>query len=393
MTFLALALCFEAILLMRRGLRPLYAEISGSSMEPHLFGPRLLVDNNVSNFQSSYALDSLRPNSPVECQYTREQDASFQLLEALSSPNSVAPGETVQYYLRKRMAALRSASENDSPVLSYGESYQGLLRGDLVVIEPADADEREVKRIVGFPGEVVEIIDGDLWISGKRWKRNLQQIWEHSVLLDYGDGEANSYWNYGKWNSPGILLSKASEDGDNVDVSTVNNAVSNAKADKVLRVNDSLEFRLRSGGLITNELRWNAHDSHVLVPVSDVGFAIEIASEMSEWQIAVTLQSHELETVLVEKNGDNMTVSTSQHELTRQVADTFEPRWFAYLYVDGELILALVEEIRLLNREVAEHAARNIVLSESQWRLEAQRDSDRIHIRELIAEMVRRDVR
>ncbi|TVQ56250.1 MAG: hypothetical protein EA355_07320 [Rhodobacteraceae bacterium] len=60
---------------------------------------------------------------------------------------------------------------------------------------------------------------------------------------------------------------------------------------------------------------------------------------------------------------------------------------------DSELITALVDEIDALNREVAELSARNIILTETQWRLEAQHESDRMHIRELIAEMVRRDIR
>jgi hypothetical protein len=60
---------------------------------------------------------------------------------------------------------------------------------------------------------------------------------------------------------------------------------------------------------------------------------------------------------------------------------------------DSELINALVEEIRTLNRELTELSARNVVLTETQWRLEAQHQSDRMHIRELIAEMVRRDIR
>jgi hypothetical protein len=65
----------------------------------------------------------------------------------------------------------------------------------------------------------------------------------------------------------------------------------------------------------------------------------------------------------------------------------------ANLRDDADLITALMEEINLLNREVAEIAARNIVLAAGQRRLEAQHESDRAHIRELIAEMVRRDIR
>jgi hypothetical protein len=60
---------------------------------------------------------------------------------------------------------------------------------------------------------------------------------------------------------------------------------------------------------------------------------------------------------------------------------------------DAEIISALIEEVSALNREIVELTARTVVLTETQARLEEQHRSDRAHIRELIAEMVRRDVR
>ncbi len=60
---------------------------------------------------------------------------------------------------------------------------------------------------------------------------------------------------------------------------------------------------------------------------------------------------------------------------------------------DAELIGALSEEVQALNREIVELTARTIVMAEAQGRLEAQHEADRAHIRELIAEMVRRDIR
>jgi cell division protein FtsB len=60
---------------------------------------------------------------------------------------------------------------------------------------------------------------------------------------------------------------------------------------------------------------------------------------------------------------------------------------------DAEMIDALVAEIDALNREVVEVTARNVVLREEQARLEARHNADRAHIRDLIAELVRRDFR
>lgn len=60
---------------------------------------------------------------------------------------------------------------------------------------------------------------------------------------------------------------------------------------------------------------------------------------------------------------------------------------------EDELVASLIGEIKLLNSELVEISARNVVLAAGQRRLEAQHEADRAHIRELIAEMVRRDIR
>lgn len=40
-------------------------------------------------------------------------------------------------------------------------------RFDVVVIRPPGVDREDIKRIVGLPGELVEIRDGKLWIDGE----------------------------------------------------------------------------------------------------------------------------------------------------------------------------------------------------------------------------------
>jgi hypothetical protein len=60
---------------------------------------------------------------------------------------------------------------------------------------------------------------------------------------------------------------------------------------------------------------------------------------------------------------------------------------------DADLIGALTEEVNALNREIVELTARAVVMAETQARLEEQHRGDRAHIRDLIAEMVRRDIR
>lgn len=311
MIFLSLSICMAAILLMRRGMKPLYAGISGSSMEPHLVGPRLLYKNGQSGLTSSYAIDSLRPNHPIDCQFTGQRDSDFNFLEAMAQPGAITSGETVRYYLWKRMAALRIAERKrlGMPIDSKN-NYKGIVRGDLVVIQPPDDEAREVKRIIGFPGETLEIKDGDLWINDERWKRNWNQLLEHSILLDYGDELADSKLQFGSW----------------------------------LHDSDTHEFRTRNGGLITNELRWNAHDSHTLVPVSDLGVALELTDLVSDWQLAITLRTTESWTVLIECTGSKLIVSTATNETMIAIAEDLASRWLVVMMVDGEGVVGTSSE-------------------------------------------------
>lgn len=42
------------------------------------------------------------------------------------------------------------------------------VRGDIVVFDSEAADNRMVKRVIGLPGEEVSMVDGELFINGKR---------------------------------------------------------------------------------------------------------------------------------------------------------------------------------------------------------------------------------
>lgn len=85
-------------------------------------------------------------------------------------------------------------------------------------------------------------------------------------------------------------------------------------------------------------------------------------------------------------------LATMLSETRRDVARATDEA-AAAMVADAELVERLVEEIEALNREIVELTARNLVHLETQRRLEAQHRGDRAHIRELIAEMVRRDIR
>ncbi|WP_438448642.1 signal peptidase I [Gorillibacterium sp. sgz5001074] len=41
-------------------------------------------------------------------------------------------------------------------------------RGDIVIVNGPESDRRLVKRIIGLPGDVLDIKDGSVWINGER---------------------------------------------------------------------------------------------------------------------------------------------------------------------------------------------------------------------------------
>lgn len=50
-----------------------------------------------------------------------------------------------------------------------GEVKAGLRRGDVVVFKyPEDQSKGYIKRLIGMPGETVEVIAGDVWVNGAK---------------------------------------------------------------------------------------------------------------------------------------------------------------------------------------------------------------------------------
>jgi signal peptidase I len=46
--------------------------------------------------------------------------------------------------------------------------FHGPRRGDVVVIDSSDQSEMLIKRVVGLPGEVIEVRDGRVYVNGER---------------------------------------------------------------------------------------------------------------------------------------------------------------------------------------------------------------------------------
>ncbi len=63
-------------------------------------------------------------------------------------------------------------------------SNASIRRGELAAIENRDRDRLEVKRVVGFPGESIQIVNGDIWIDGQRYQKSISQFATLAIEVD-----------------------------------------------------------------------------------------------------------------------------------------------------------------------------------------------------------------
>ena len=45
-------------------------------------------------------------------------------------------------------------------------------RGDIVIVTPPDSSSDYIKRVIGLPGDTVQVIDGEVWLNGQRLRRD-----------------------------------------------------------------------------------------------------------------------------------------------------------------------------------------------------------------------------
>ncbi|WP_066056601.1 signal peptidase I [Robertmurraya korlensis] len=91
-----------------------------------------------------------------------------------------------------------------SPAIVYGESmlptfqeHDRLLlskvseiqRFDLVVFNAPDSDERYIKRVIGLPGDIVEVKDDTLYINGKQIEEPYLEDIKKDLLFDKLTGD------------------------------------------------------------------------------------------------------------------------------------------------------------------------------------------------------------
>jgi signal peptidase I len=71
-------------------------------------------------------------------------------------------------------------------------------RGDIVLLHPADGEGTVIRRIIGLPGEEVELRNEDVYVNGAR----VEEPWLPSELLQKVDPNRPPYF-YGPFRVPG----------------------------------------------------------------------------------------------------------------------------------------------------------------------------------------------
>lgn len=158
LVFLCLAVLLAGLILLSRSTQPIAGQVAGSSMEPTLQGPRLLVTCSACQAVHPFSIDAWNPSRPVSC------PCCGRSIIADDEP-SIQRGETIQYSLLRWL-------RND-----------GIQRGDIVVLEREAGSLKTLKRVVGLPDEQITLQDGDLWVDDQRYQKTLPETLRQSVLV------------------------------------------------------------------------------------------------------------------------------------------------------------------------------------------------------------------
>ena len=333
--FLCLAITLAASLLLRRGRLPRVGQITGSSMEPILQGPRFLWTCPNCSAAQEFALETCKSNQPFRCQacnkIANESSVNFDDFDSVSE--RILPGSQVRFASLRMVRATRAAE------IANGLAHvSGLRRGDIVVIQESIDTKREVKRLVGFASERIAIEAGDLFVNGERWCKTLEQSLRQSLLLNAWERASPSAKLYqsvgskGSWSIageafPGVLIARAAEVGE---------------GDKSTR----LLFRPYLREVVDNQVGVNAHDSHLVIPVQDFGVAIQISSPENAWKIECKFRSAvSRPSIGIELEGSSLKLKSGDQLAYAELSPRQDSSiWIVVVMVDGHLVVGSQEE-------------------------------------------------
>jgi signal peptidase I len=304
MVLLFLGIILAGLMVMRQGYVVRQGIVEGSSMEPHLRGPRVIWTCPICSAEQQFTLDTCESVKPFRCQSCGKTDSAsgVDMSEILKLGVQTRPGEIVRYGPTRMFRSLRAQD------IAAGNVHEfGAKRGDVVVFQASPNSQREIKRIVGFPRERIAIENGDLFVDGERYCKTMNETLLQAILVEGRERRMK-----GK-----------------LDASSLDERV--------------FHFHTRSESYIDNRLTRNAHDSHRLIPVEDFGIAIQLAGTdpIQHWTIECTLHSisrSQLVAIASGPEGIAIESSSKKTEVPLKSAGTAS-NWIVVVMVDGFLLV------------------------------------------------------
>jgi len=236
----------------------------------------------------------------------------------------IRPGEQVRFATLRSVRTMRAVE-----IASGVVQPSGMQRGDIVVFQESVNGKREVKRVVGFTGEHVSIVGGDVLVNGERWSKSLQQTLRQSILVNAWDPS----------NSFGLPENSVQQDSGWKAAHGQFRGELNAELGE-------LTFSSRSNGAIDNQLPLNTHDSHAIMLVHDFGFALQLTQPDEAWSMDCDFCSPTCRpkvTVALDRRTITIT-STEQVAKKELVQQENKSIWLVVAMVDDELIVGSQDE-------------------------------------------------
>lgn len=286
LVFLCLAVLMAALLLMRRSAQPRVGVVSGNSMEPVFLGPRIRVPCEACGFTNRFSADAWDDRMPTDCQCCSAR------MRVPDDPE-VEPGQRVTYFVPRRM----------QKTLAGNRRTRLIERGDVVVIDHGQDSSREIKRVVALPEEQLDIREGDIWIDGLRYEKNLREWLLQAVLVHFWDRNLSEP----AWQS----------------------------------YLDAMTFPL------SNELPVNAHDSHKHASVEDFGIALRFDRPVQSLNLHALIPQSVGELDIALKIGETweLLVSGSVEPISQVASPDAAPgTWVVMGIVDRRIVIGNEEQ-------------------------------------------------
>jgi signal peptidase I len=296
--------------------------VASGSMAPALDGPHRLWTCGACGEAFTCGLESLpQAGRPAVCPYCQ-------------SPNDAGAGVDRR---GSRVIVDRSAYYWRAP-----------RRWECVVLNgPRQEHAWSVKRIVGLPGERVEIREGEVWIDGQIARKTLAQTRQTAVRVHAARAPANAHWDLdGGWQT---------EHDRYVHPADTTSAPQGERAIQWLEYHHPARSRTagaRDRGPILDESPCNQAESRLLNPVSDVLVTCRVACGRSGALLVRGSSGGRRFVVRLDLDANEVTLRRDQLVVASKRAidlgrGPFQLDWMladgqAQLAIDGQLVVECV---------------------------------------------------